>query len=346
MKTKILIVFLVILIIVVGVLFVIKFIDSKRTETATENSISEVEMTSASLEKEKEVPKSKYENNERTYAVVIDNVGEAIPQTGLNQAMIVYEVYVEGGLTRFLALIKGVNVDKIGPVRSARPVFIDYALENDSIFVHFGGSPKALNEVETLKINNISGLVTPSGVFWRSSQRKAPHNALTSTKNLASYAATRGYRTTTTERNVLNYVLDEVTLEDGIDATTIDIPYSSSPTKYVYNAKTGLYERYYKGTLSKDWVTGETIATKNIIITYANNYSTDEENGYGRQSIENIGQKDGYYITNGKAVKIKCEKKTRAGRTVYKDLEGNELKVNDANTWIQIVPTSMKVTIE
>ena len=110
--------------------------------------------------------------------------------------------------------------------------------------------------------------------------------------------------------------------------------------------ETKLYERYFANKLQTDWLTKETITTKNIIITIANNYSTDEENGYGRQEIENIGNLDGYYITNGKAIKIKCEKTTRAGKTVYKDLEGNEIKVNDGNTYIQIVSPSMDITME
>ena len=342
MKTKLLIAILLIVIIAFGVLLGIKFVQKNKNV----NEININETVAETIEEIKEEPKSKYDTNERSVAVVIDNVGEAVPQTGLNEAMIVYEVYVEGGLTRYMAVYKGANLDTIGPVRSARPVFIDYALENDSIFVHYGGSPRALNDVEKLKMQNVSGIVTPTGVFWRSNERKAPHNALISTKNIWEYAEKRGYRTTTTERNVLNHSVDEITLEEGTVANTVNIPYSSDKVKYVYNAETKLYERYVKNALRKDWITGETIVTKNIIITFANNHSTSEENGYGRQEIENIGEKDGYYITDGQAIKIKCEKLTRAGRTVYKDLEGNEIKVNDGNTWIQIVPPSMNITFE
>lgn len=344
MKNKVLIIVLLIVIIALGVLLGVKFTQSHKNGNG--NEINTNETIGEKVEEVKEEPKSKYDINERSIAVVIDNVGEAIPQTGLNEAMIVYEAYVEGALTRYMAVYKGANVDTIGPTRSARPVFIDYALENDSIFVHYGGSVRALNDVEKLKMQNVSGIVTPSGVFWRTNKRSAPHNALISTKNIWDYAAKRGYRTTTTERNVLNYVVDEVTLGEGTTANTVSIPYSHSKVKYVYNPETKLYERYVGNELRKDWLTGETIIAKNIIITFANNYTTSEENGYGRQEIENIGSKDGYYITNGQAIQIKCDKTTRAGRTVYKDLEGNEIKVNDGNTWIQIVPPSMNVTFE
>ena len=113
--------------------------------------------------------------------------------------------------------------------------------------------------------------------------------------------------------------------------------------KFVYNQESKLYERYVGDALRKDWLTKETLTAKNIIITYADNYTTSEDNS-GRQEIENIGNLDGYYITNGRAIKIKCLKETRAGKTVYNDLEGNEIKVNDGNTYIQIVPPSMGIT--
>lgn len=345
MKTKILIGILIVLVIICGVLLGIKFWGGKSQDSeniANENSVITVELN----DETDNTPKSKYAGNQRTIAIMIDNVGDARPQTSLNQAMLVYEAYVEGGLTRYLAIYKNVEIDTIGPTRSARPVFIDYALENDSIFVHYGGSPKALTEVTQYQMDNVNGIESPGNVFWRTNEKAAPHNALTGTDRIWEYVETKGYRKTTTERNVLNYVLDDVKLEEGQTAETVSVPYSGAKVKYLYNAETGLYERYLSDSLQKDWLTGETITTKNIIITIANNYTTDEENGYGRQQIENIGEKDGYYITNGKAVKIKCVKNSRTEKTVYKDLEGNEIEVNDGNTYIQIVPPSMELTIE
>ncbi len=346
MKTKILIIVLAIVIIVFGVLLGLKFMN-KDTQNLGNNEADQNSMLTVVVDKKEDnTPKSKYSGNERTIAVMIDNVGDARPQTSLNKAMLIYEAYVEGGLTRYLAVYKNADIETIGPARSARPVFIDYALENDSIFVHYGGSDRALSDVKKLKMDNANGIESPANVFWRTSKKKAPHNALTGTKQIWEYATKRGYRKTTNERNVLNYVVDAVNLEEGETANTVQIPYTGSKVKYVYNAETGLYERYFANKLQKDWLTNETIVAKNIIITIANNYSTGEENGYGRQEIENIGNKDGYYITNGKAIKIKCEKTKRAGKTVYKDLEGNEIKVNDGNTYIQIVPPSMNLTIE
>lgn len=347
MKTKILIALLFAVIVVCGVLIGIKFMQNETNETSgnvaeNENSVMNVVLK----DEEENKPKSKYAGNERTIAVVIDNVGDAVPQTGLNEAMLVYEAYVEGGLTRFLAVYKNTSLDTIGPTRSARPCFVDYVLENDSIFVHYGGSERGLNDVKKYNIDNANGIESPANVFWRTSKKKAPHNALTGTQNILEYADKKGYRKTTEERNVLNYVIDPINLEDGMTANTVNVPYSTSKVKFIYNAETEKYERYVGDEIRKDWLTGETITAKNIIITFAENYTTDEDNGYGRQEIENVGSKDGYYITNGKAIKIKCDKTSREKKTVYKDLAGKEIEVNDGNTFIQIVPPSMNVTIE
>lgn len=356
MKTKILIAILVIVVIALGALLGMKLFQNKETENVNSNvgDVNEPLTVVLNDKEKKEEPKSKYAGNERTIGVMIDNVGDAVPQTSLNKAMIVYEAYVEGGLTRFLAIYKNAgNIETIGPTRSARPVFVDYILENDSLFVHYGGSARALGDVKSLGIQNLNGIESPANVFWRTSEKKAPHNALTNTERIWNYVDKVGYRKTTNERNVLNYVTDEVSLEEGAVANTINIPYSNSTksssnlrVKYVYNEETGLYERYAGENVQKDWLTGEILTTKNIIITVAKNYTTDEDGGYGRQEIENIGNLDGYYITNGRMIQIKCYKEKRASRTVYKDLEGNEIKVNDGNTYIQVVSPEMKITVE
>ena len=105
-----------------------------------------------------------------------------------------------------------------------------------------------------------------------------------------NYANSQKMRTTTSKRNVLNYVLDEVTLEEGREATTVNIPYQTSKVKFVYDAEKKIYERYVGNKLQKDWITGEALTTKNIIVTFANNYTTDEEGRNGRQALENIGK--------------------------------------------------------
>ncbi len=345
MKNKALIVILILVVISLAVLLGMKFFYNNETEHVNENEDVETD-----LENDEEAVKTGIDiwpGDSRSVAVVIDNVGEAKPQTGINDAAIVYEITVEGGLTRLLAVFKDVDKEKtIGPVRSARPVFIDYVLENDSIFVHFGYSARAQRDIANLKINNVNGLVTDSA-FWRTSEKKAPHNVLTNMSKVLEYAQKKEYRTTTSQRSVLNYVVDEVEIEDGQIANTVNIPYTSSnKVSFKYNQETKRYERYVNGKLEKDWTSGEARTTKNIIVTFAHNYTTDEDPGYGRQEIENIGNLKGYYITNGQVMEIVCSKTSRNSKTVYKDKNGKEIQVNDGNTYIQIVPIDTKVTFE
>lgn len=343
--TKILIVVLVILILVAGGIMAYKIMrDKKNRETQEVSDNQNEEVLIAEIE-EKEV--QIYNGDDRPIAVMIDNHNLAWPQAGLNQAYLVYEIIVEGGETRLMALFKGVDIDKIGPVRSSRHYFLDYAMENDAIYAHFGWSPQAQSDITNLGINNINGITESESTFWRVKDKYLPHNAVTSTEALLKAAKAKGYKTTSTKESVLNYVTDVVDLEDGQGATTVTIPHSTlQKVKYEYDEENQVYKRYARNKAQTDWDTGNSITTKNIIITFCDNYTLADTENKGRQGLTNIGTFDGYYITNGKAIKIKCIKSTRSAQTIYQDLEGNEIEVNDGNTWINICPKNANVEIE
>lgn len=337
---KALIIILVILIIAAGGTLAYKISKDKENNN-TETEVSKVEEP----KKEKEV--QVFKGNERPIAVMIDNHSDAWPQAGLNKAYMVYEIVVEGGETRLMALFKGQDLDEIGPVRSARHYFIDYAMENDAIYVHFGQSPQAQSDIKKYSINDINGIAEDGTTFWRVKDKAAPHNAVTSTEKLIQSAKNKKFRTTSKEKSVLNYSAEEVNLENGISANEITIPHSDLQTvKYKYDEDSKKYVRYARGKEQTDWETKESVETKNIIITLCDNYTLSDVENKGRQGLKNIGTFDGYYITNGKAIKIKCTKNARDEKTVYKDLQGNEIKVNDGNTFVNICPTNVKVQIE
>lgn len=346
MKTasgKILVAILIIVIIIAAALLAVKFIkDGKIMPTNIGEENTNKEATVVEI-KEPQI----FKGTDRPIAVMIDNHKDAMPQANLSKAYLVYEIIVEGGETRLMALYKGQDLDKIGPVRSSRHYFLDYALENDAIYVHFGFSPQAKNDIAKLGVNNINGIYESSTSFWRVKDKYAPHNAVTSTEKILQIAEREGYATTSTKESVLNYVADQVELESEIAANTVTIPYSYSNTvKYEYDSETKTYVRYSRGTKQVDWDTNETVTTKNIIISFCENWTLNDGENKGRQTLDNVKTLDGYYITNGKAIKITCEKTTRSGQTVYKDLNGNEIEVNDGNTFIQICPIDSKVTFE
>ncbi len=317
--------------------------EAQQTATNTDSNSSENNILTAKIpEKEVEI----FKGNDRPIAVMIDNHTGAWPQAGLNQTYMVYEIIVEGGETRLMALFKGADVDKIGPVRSARHYFLDYAMENDAIYVHFGQSPQAESDMTKYSIHNINGIYEDGTTFWRVKDKYAPHNAVTSTEKILQSAKNKGYRTTSNKESILNYVTEEVNLEEGQDATLVTIPHSDlEVVEYKYNQETKKYERYAREKQQTDWETKEAVTTKNIIITFCDNYTLQDTENKGRQGLKNIGTFDGYYITNGKAIKIKCIKEARDEQTKYQDLEGNEIKINDGNTWVNIVPTTAQVKI-
>lgn len=285
-------------------------------------------------------------SNTRPIAVMINNHPKAVPNhAGLQDAYLLYEAIVEGGYTRIMAIYKDKNTGRIGSVRSSRHYFLDYAMENDAIYVHFGWSPKAQTDISSYAINNINGLY--DNAFWRDTSLNVAyeHTAFTSMEKINQIISKKGYRNTTDEKSLLNYDvynIDISKLEGAISANNIVIPYSyAHTTKYEYDANNKVYKRYMNDKAHMDVVTKEQYTVKNIIIQKIYNFSMDS---YGRQDMNNVGTGEGYFITNGYAVPITWSKNSRKEKTIYKYLDGTELKVNDGNTFIQIQPSSQNPT--
>lgn len=350
---------IVIAVVLVGGLFFYKLgtkVGENMKEKEESISVTEEKKETAKTEEEKKESNIKiFNGDERPIAFMIDNNTNAQPQASLNSTYMVYEIIVEGNESRLMALFKGQNCDSVGPIRSSRHYFLDYAMENDAIYAHLGMSPQADEQMKTFGINNINGQAYDTGaartvtsLYWRATHKKAPHNAYTNIPSIKQIAQSKGYSLTSDQESVLNYVEKEVVLdgENAQVANTITIPYSSGhKVRYEYDEETGRYTRYSKGRLMKDEVTGEKVTTKNIIVTFAENYTLDDGENKGRQDVVTVGSLDGYYITNGKAIKIKCNKESRSAQTQYVDLEGNEIEVNDGNTWVNICPIDANVTI-
>lgn len=279
----------------------------------------------------------------RPIGIMINNHPAARPyHAGLQDSYLIYEVIVEGGFTRFLALFKDQDTSKIGSVRSARHYFLDYALENDAIYVHFGGSERALTEVGTLNMSNINFITSPGSFRDKTMNTAFEHTAFTKMEDLNKVIKNRGFRTES-EVKLLNYSIDEVELKDSFDANKINFEYSSVvKNEYNYNSNKKVYERKVNNVDHKDFITKEIYTFKNIIIYKSENFRMDS---YGRQDLKNIGKTEGYFITNGKAVKIDIEKKTRKGQTTYKYKDGSDVVLNDGNTFIQIIPISKTINI-
>lgn len=291
------------------------------------------------------------ESKTRPYAVMINNHSTARKyHAGLQDAYMVYEIIVEGGITRMMALFKDQNTEKIGSVRSARHYFLDYALENDAMYVHWGWSPQAQSDISNLSINNINGLTYEGTYFFRDKSLRvsSEHTGFTSMEKLKQASEKLNYRKELKKDILLNYSVDNIDLstkENAIIANNIEIPYSQSvKTSYVYDNEAKVYKRFVNGIEHKDHVTGNQYTTKNII-TYQLANKTIAGDQKGRQDVSTVGSGEGYYITNGYAIPITWEKESRSSQTIYKYQDGKEININDGNTFIQIQPSNLNLSI-
>ena len=286
----------------------------------------------------------------RPFAVMINNAPAARPvQSGLQDAYIVYEIIVEGGITRYMALFLDQNTARIGSIRSSRHYFLDYALENDAIYVHCRYSPQARANFSKLGVDRIEAGTSSNS--WRDKELRSQgyayeHTLFTSIEKLNNNVGKK--RTKRNNDLLLNYTVDEVDLskmENAKPANEVLIKYSNvNKTGYTYDAENKVYKRTVNGKEHVDYVTKNQYTVKNII-TYQVKNTTIEGGGKGRQTIDNIGSGTGYYITDGYAVPITWTKPSRKSQTVYKYTNGEEIKFNDGNTFIQIQPTNQELTI-
>jgi len=291
------------------------------------------------------------EKNNRPIAVMIDNDGPSSrPQIGLESAYMIYEVIVEGGASRIMALFKDSSqVSKVGPVRSSRHYFLDYALEHDAMYCHAGWSPKAANDISALGVNNINGIMGNDGVnFYRDyTYDKTWHNLYTDVNKVYEYAVDKkDYRDKTEVKHTAYNNEDTDLPAEAAAALDISVPYSTMyRVAYKYNAESKNYTRYI-GQNEHMSQTGDALTAKNIIICPVRNYDLPDVEDKGRQDVETVGNGSGYYITNGKMVEINWSKASRKEKTIYTLADGTELKLNPGNTYVQIVPVSSTITIQ
>ena len=324
--TKLLIIILAIIIVIAGILLAVKLLNKGENETTEIGQVIEEKP-------EPQVQIVDVNSKTRPYAVMINNNHAAWPQCGLQDAYLVYEIIVEGGISRMMALYKDVYPTKVGSIRSARHYFIDYAEENDAIYIHWGGSPQAYSRINK-GINDLDGIALEGSVFFRdkSLNRAYEHTGFVNLEKAKKYAEGKGYTRDTEKDLLLNYSAEEIDLSIDTSATSageVILKYSDyHTTSYEYDEENKVYKRSMSGKANVDLETGEQYTAKNIIVYKVKNYTLAGKNK-GRQELENIGSGNGYYISNGYSVPITWEKSSHSGQTVYKYENGEEITVND-----------------
>lgn len=281
--------------------------------------------------------------SKRPLAVVIENHPDARPQTGYNEADIVYEALAEGGITRTLAIFQSKESKEIGPVRSARPYFIDWATSFDAIFAHVGGSVDALALISQIGTPDLNQFANGS-YFWRSNDRYAPHNVYTTTEKLYAAAKANGIAATLNIPTLkFKKDLPEADRVAG-QKVTVDFSYGDFVASYLYDTKTNTYARSIAGIAAKDAKTGVQISPKNVIVEFTSVEPYVNSEGAQAVRIGSVSSGSGYLFQDGKTVKITWSKASRSMRTKYADETGAEVSLNPGQTWIDVIPTGNSVT--
>lgn len=284
----------------------------------------------------------------RPIAIMMSNDKEARPQYGINRAGVVYEAPVEGGMNRFMAIIEDYDdLERIGSVRSCRTYYVYFAREFEAIYAHFGQSTFAkpyLKYVDNL--NGIEG--AGSTAYYRSKDKKQPHNAYASGDRLNKAIEKLGYSQEYPQSYQGHFQFNrnqakEIQLENSLEAYTVYPGYAYNNPWFVYNEEDGLYHRYQYGGVHQ----GDEgpIAVKNILFQYCptGHYATT---AYLDITVHNSTKPTetqydyGYYFTNGRGIPISWEKDGDFGVTHYYDMEHKEITLNQGKTWICIIPTS------
>ena len=197
-------------------------------------------------------------------AVMMDNHPDARPISALAQANLVIEAEAEGRITRFLAIFASSDVlGEIGPVRSARPYYMDWAREFSALYVHVGGSPEALARMAKESFLHINEFYQGE-YFWRATKRLSPHNVYTSMENLKDYLETK--ELTAGKFFSWNFKDDKI-LDSRPEESEIKINYKLDDyvVEWKYDRENNDYVRYVAGEEYKD-ESGKNIKAKNIII--------------------------------------------------------------------------------
>ncbi|NLL67327.1 MAG: DUF3048 domain-containing protein [Clostridiaceae bacterium] len=286
----------------------------------------------------------------RPVAAMIDNQGNRVlPQGGISQAQIIYEILVEYNITRYMALFWGTLPDMVGPIRSSRHYFLDYVLEHDAIYTHAGGSTYAYKDIPKLKIQNIDYQVHGSAFWDLTTDKSNWQDSYTSKERLEKFISDKKYRTEPNKPFPFTYH-DQFTIpENGNKAEDISIKFAtskgSSTCGFIYDSEEKLYKRLRMGDPHMERNTNEQVKTTNIIVIQISS-PLIEGDTYGRRNLKNIGSGEGFYITGGKSVPIKWSKTARDAQTEYKTEDGKPLTLNRGQTWIEIVPNLDYVTIK
>ena len=282
------------------------------------------------------------ETKNRPVAIMFGNTTDALPQYGIGEADVLYECLVEGGLTRLMGIFDNYNdAPKYGSVRSCRLYYAHIAKEFHAIYTHYGQASIAKSFLNSDAIDNLNGLdgSVESVMYYRSSDRSAPHNVFTTPEGIAAGIEKKGHRTTYADGYTGHFLFadgeDPVTL-NGNDVYAMQTTYPNSKTWFEYDAESGLYKRFHYKKEHIDGETGEQLAFTNVIFQFIPGRVIDSK---GRMEFDTVGSGKAIYFTGGKCEDVTWKKDNLESPSLFYDGNGDQLVMNPGKTSICIITT-------
>lgn len=265
-------------------------------------------------------------------AIMLENSPDARPQSGLKDSGVVFEAIAEGGITRFLALYQQEKPQLVGPVRSVRLYYVQWAMPFNASIAHIGGSLFALREVRNGKHRDIDQFFN-ANAYWRAKDRYAPHNVYTSFQRLDALNASKGYTSST----FTGFPRKDGAVSPAINASSIQVKISSPAynSSYGYDATTNTYHRSQGGAPHMDreagLITPSTVVVMNVAMTRI------LEDGY-REQITTVGSGPVTIFQDGIVTTGTWSKPSPEAQISFKTPDGKDIALNRGQTWITAIP--------
>lgn len=340
--TKKRIIIILVILLVFGLAVAAYLIFIKKDKSATTNNVQVTQVKKVEVKKEVVSPLTGKvladENlaNRPVTGIMIENSPDARPQSGLTEADMVYEAIAEGGITRFLVVYQESQPQYIGPVRSARPYYLDFIMPLDGSFGHVGGSPEALADIKTYKVKDLDQF-SNGGSYTRITERYAPHNVYTSFEKLDALNKSKGYT-----KSTYTPLPRKPDVPQTPTANIIDFSISSSlySPRFTYDSGSNKYLRSQGGTAHTDLKSNAQISPKVVVaLVMEKGYDPD---GY-HTDYKTTGSGKAYVFQDGIVSEATWSKKDRQSSLILTDKNGFPLKLNAGQTWFSLVSSPSDV---
>ena len=306
----------------------------------------------------------------RPMAVVVNNHSRALPQSGISQAEIIYEVLAEGDITRLVAIFQQLEAEAIGPVRSTRDYFVDFALQHDAVLVHHGGSQGGYSRIRNSGIPSLDGMALEGITFWRDPERRRipallEHSSFTGAEKLEETISQRGIRRYLEGNETINFLFNQ---DEEIDfaeiaefsggtlqpALEITVPFSISyPRRFVFDQERQMYAVYnIHGPhidalllVDEEYEAEDSdaqIFVSNILVQHVRSRVIDNE---GRREVTTIGSGTGYLATGGYILNVRWERDSGTSPTRWYFMNGEPIKLTPGKIWINVLQDSATIQI-